>query len=417
MSLISFLALPDDCIIHIMSHLDFRDLIRCSFVCLKLNDLVAYDKHWKQQCIVYWDENNCPESVTWRQHFVEMYHQFGRYMNIYKRVRNGWNQIKDFLAKHNLNNILSSLEDGTTEERLDQVERKMNFKFPNELRCVLRFHNGQKLKEDVVGLLGSIRNYDHYRSDIMLGDEDMTDYFLTVCCLLPLTLCYRTEVRQFLCISDHLGFKSGHVYFIMNEGSRGNSLENLNCFQSATNYLDWFTGYAQELTDEAFPFDAKNIYKFYHEPSALAETGFVRVSVATAFIPEMSLADPNHPHYTHAYRVTMSMAQNVDPKYSCRLETRHWVITDANGKIDKVNGPGVIGEYPVMKPGERYSYISCTNFRTVTGEMKGTYTFRNLWNDETLEVVVPLFHMKSWPSLTEVDHERSTAAEPEKEDS
>jgi ApaG protein len=58
-----------------------------------------------------------------------------------------------------------------------------------------------------------------------------------------------------------------------------------------------------------------------------------------------------------------------------RLQTRHWVITDANGKVEEVRGEGVVGEQPRLQPGESYSYTSGAILETQVGTMRGTYLF------------------------------------------
>jgi F-box protein 3 len=61
---------------------------------------------------------------------------------------------------------------------------------------------------------------------------------------------------------------------------------------------------------------------------------------------------------------------------SCKLQTRHWYITDGNGEKEEVHGDAVVGEYPTMVPGARHDYVSCTSFTTPTGTMEGHYTFK-----------------------------------------
>ena len=73
--------------------------------------------------------------------------------------------------------------------------------------------------------------------------------------------------------------------------------------------------------------------------------------------------------YVFAYRMTI---RNTGSE-PAQLISRHWVITDANGKVQEVRGLGVIGEQPRLAPGERYQYTSGTEIATPVGTMRGSY--------------------------------------------
>lgn len=93
----------------------------------------------------------------------------------------------------------------------------------------------------------------------------------------------------------------------------------------------------------------------------------INVSVETKYIKEQS--KPDHDFFVFAYTITIA---NNGTK-TAQLMTRHWVITDANEKIQEVKGDGVVGEQPVLKPGEHYVYTSGTMLETPVGTMKGSY--------------------------------------------
>jgi ApaG protein len=80
-------------------------------------------------------------------------------------------------------------------------------------------------------------------------------------------------------------------------------------------------------------------------------------------------SQPADDRYVFAYTVTLRNAGTT----SARLLARHWVITDANGKIEEVRGDGVVGEQPWMRPGERYQYTSGAVLETSVGTMRGSY--------------------------------------------
>lgn len=93
----------------------------------------------------------------------------------------------------------------------------------------------------------------------------------------------------------------------------------------------------------------------------------VRVVVRSAFVPERS--SPRDNHYFFAYRVRIS---NVGEE-TVHLVSREWIITDAEGNVEQVNGPGVVGEQPILEPGEHFEYTSFCPLPTPIGSMHGSY--------------------------------------------
>ena len=93
----------------------------------------------------------------------------------------------------------------------------------------------------------------------------------------------------------------------------------------------------------------------------------VRVEVKSAFVPERSA--PRENHYFFAYRVRIS---NVGEE-TVHLVSREWIITDAEGNVEQVNGPGVVGEQPILEPGEHFEYTSFCPLPTPIGSMHGSY--------------------------------------------
>jgi ApaG protein len=93
----------------------------------------------------------------------------------------------------------------------------------------------------------------------------------------------------------------------------------------------------------------------------------IRVDVETRYIKDQS--NPEQNYYVFAYTITI---QNKGQQ-SAQLLTRHWVITDSNQKVQEVRGDGVVGEQPLLKPGEQFVYTSGTMLETAVGTMKGSY--------------------------------------------
>lgn len=93
----------------------------------------------------------------------------------------------------------------------------------------------------------------------------------------------------------------------------------------------------------------------------------IRIKVATNYVDDQS--EPDADRYVFAYTITISNDGDVPAK----LLSRHWVITDANGKVQEVSGDGVVGEQPHLNPGERFRYSSGAVLETPVGAMQGLY--------------------------------------------
>lgn len=107
-----------------------------------------------------------------------------------------------------------------------------------------------------------------------------------------------------------------------------------------------------------------------HQPDRLMtddRQNDIRINVDTRFLAGQS--DPAKSRYVFSYTITIEN----DGQTAARLLRRHWLITDANGKVQEVNGEGVVGEFPYLQPGQRYEYTSGTILETPVGSMEGDY--------------------------------------------
>lgn len=98
-----------------------------------------------------------------------------------------------------------------------------------------------------------------------------------------------------------------------------------------------------------------------------ADAHKIKVDVDTSYLAEQS--DPKERRYVFSYTITIRNEGNVP----ARLLTRHWIITDSNGKVQEVRGEGVIGEQPYLKPGQGFRYSSGAVLETPVGAMQGSY--------------------------------------------
>jgi ApaG protein len=93
----------------------------------------------------------------------------------------------------------------------------------------------------------------------------------------------------------------------------------------------------------------------------------ISINVNTAYLAEQS--DPSSDRYVFAYTVTIANTGTV----AAQLISRHWIITDAENVTQEVKGLGVVGEQPLLQPGESFEYTSGTAMATPVGTMHGTY--------------------------------------------
>ncbi|HZP78924.1 MAG TPA: Co2+/Mg2+ efflux protein ApaG [Pseudolabrys sp.] len=119
-----------------------------------------------------------------------------------------------------------------------------------------------------------------------------------------------------------------------------------------------------------------------------AVTRKIEVTVTPRFLSERS--SPSNSHYFWAYTIDIT---NLGPE-TVQLKTRHWKITDANGRLQEVRGAGVVGEEPTLKPGQSFEYTSGVPLQTPSGFMVGTY---GMITDqgERFDIDIPAFSLDS----------------------
>jgi ApaG protein len=131
-----------------------------------------------------------------------------------------------------------------------------------------------------------------------------------------------------------------------------------------------------------------HIIHWFPDTMYSAITRAIRVEVEPIFLAEQS--QPDEERYVWAYKVRI---ENQGSE-TVQLETRHWRITDALGMTREVKGEGVVGEQPVLAPGESFEYASGTPLDTPSGIMVGTYQMIT-GDGDRFEVDIPAFSLDS----------------------
>lgn len=122
-------------------------------------------------------------------------------------------------------------------------------------------------------------------------------------------------------------------------------------------------------------------------PANEATTFAIQVHVESEFAPHLS--DPAQKRWFFVYKIRITNLR----RETVQLLNRSWIITDAEGRIERVRGPGVVGEQPVLPPGAAFEYSSGCPLETPFGSMHGTYELANE-NGQRFEVEIPPFALR-----------------------
>lgn len=112
----------------------------------------------------------------------------------------------------------------------------------------------------------------------------------------------------------------------------------------------------------------------------------IKVDVDTTYIASSS--EPEAARYVFAYSITIKNTGDIE----AQLISRHWVITDSNGKVQEVHGEGVVGEQPHIQPGETFEYTSGAVLETSVGAMQGSYDMLDA-NGNKFKANIPTFSL------------------------
>ncbi|XP_022101051.1 F-box only protein 3-like [Acanthaster planci] len=416
--------LPDELLLIVLSHVTYKDLCRVGCVCQRLRDLSRSNILWKRLCHIHWldvcpieSDGDAESPTVWYRTFQESYRKLGQFIGCYSSVKGLWNRIESGLKGRGAKDILQTLNGPlTTEDEVIPVTDDLTI--PADLMCSYNIHNGQadSYLDDgtLLGLGGLIRVYSFQSCPALLSyqsvlshlgqlEKEMDDELLNEMELQTVKVleCPYSQITIRMCLNSTGEFQTGNMFYCHSKfiSQSTFALPHEGFFLLAESFTDWLTQLANKLLDPGTIFHQSSLSRFYHEPSCVAVTEHVKVSVATAFISEMS-GNPLRPgRKMFAYYITMAMDENSPRDKSCQLRTRHWVIADSNGKVETVDGAGVVGDFPIIQPGTSHSWSSCTSFVTSEGFMRGHFGMVNLRTMETFGVECPEFHMKALPFL------------------
>lgn len=114
-----------------------------------------------------------------------------------------------------------------------------------------------------------------------------------------------------------------------------------------------------------------------------AVTEGIRIIVQSRYVAEQSM--PSAGRYVFAYTVRIKN----EGRLAAQLLGRHWIMTDGRGKVEEVSGSGVVGEQPILRPGEGFEYTSRTVLGTARGHMRGSYQMQRLRGRRFDAIIAP----------------------------
>jgi ApaG protein len=111
------------------------------------------------------------------------------------------------------------------------------------------------------------------------------------------------------------------------------------------------------------------------------------VSVETSYLQEYS--SPAQNHYVFTYKITIEN----NGQHTVQLLSRHWFIHDAGYEMKEVEGEGVVGNQPILEPGQKHIYVSGCNLKSALGKMHGYYTMERIVDGQLFDVKIPEFNL------------------------
>lgn len=428
----------------IFSYLDWKDLVNCRHVNKLFRDVADREEYWRECYAQSWDNPdpnellNDGQPVLWRDLFINKYRQFGRYIKVYKRVRQCWKEIEHVLSVYH-NDSVKCLLPGVSEEELDAYETANEITLPDDYRCSMRIHNAEQYRrsdpsDNQPPVLGLVNYYHISRAEYLLPlkwDSELLNHFpvfpeKTVRDgLIPLSMSKRNHLSpafrslQLMSVDEkRSGIPSGtvfywvvrpqcdpvyHYHYTTDTATLQDYVRNaveervFPNHKMATSFIDWLENIARKYrknVEAGWGRVLDYVFIGYHFlPRWVCTTEHVTVRAGIRFIPEESQMN-----FFWTYRIVFEMAEDAPQSASCVLEKRHWEMTDTQGRTDVVDGDGVIGEYPRLTPGTIWMYSSCTHLTTDSGTMEGYFTFRTLKSGTVIRVICPRFELCKVPS-------------------
>ncbi|XP_009341172.1 F-box protein SKIP16 [Pyrus x bretschneideri] len=331
--------------------------------------------------------------------------------SLVKRVKRCWDKLRNWLTI-NFPEAVSTLKKGASEADIQELEKILKVKLPLPTRILYRFHNGQAFEEKhfqnslvgcPLGLIGGYAYYNHL----------VTVYLMPLRQVVLETMKIRRKLgftgrSEYVVVADSctysrklffLNCTSGQLYV----GTRNlptdgqmlpcvpdvliSSIHDCNVDQQQDGMLLWLEEHGRRLENGIIKLRQEENFRTisqFPEESPLCSTAItngVKVRASAVFVPESADLENTSEKYTFSYSIRMSLLPegcviNGMPFSSCQLIWRHWIIRSNDVVVDDVGGEAVIGQYPLLRPGEKeFVYESCSSLPSSSGSIEGSFTF------------------------------------------
>ena len=356
---------------YLLQFLDGKSLANLLKTNHRFRNLCSREVYWQKLCGQDFIIDSLPSSFKqWYQCYGYYYGKFGFLgINTYRKIRRAWNKIEKFYSE--LESDIT-FEDGATKEDIQLFQQRLgsHITLPKDYICSLMIHNGQKIDEHVLnglssGCFGSLYAYDDYKTEFLASttnvliaqnhiaaDQNNCDISL-ICLTIAVTNRFWSN-SHYLCTTLSVPESSEIVFGNVISSPQLRHRYSQPSWKIANDFTEWLEEFANGLYEHRFALsfnepvtDNNELLRYYFNDGCEAKYGAFSCKVHTAFIPESSVV--TQPRFFFTYRITLSMDDDADEAMSCKLESRHWVITDGHNNEEKVDGPGVIGFFPVLK--------------------------------------------------------------------
>jgi len=411
-------ALPWVPLVEVMGHLLDRltHLAQAGLTCRAWHAAASDNRLWRQLCLRDWRvrrplgvytpttqislQSVSQAGVVFKELYAEMVREYGQYHAHWARVSDMWEAFERWFGTTNLSSIV--LLPPATVDGISALEETLGAELPLDMKCSLFFHNGQDSRGDHrVGLLGGYSFYDHAIEIQLLNVNEMRLLAESISRHLRADPDNFPQWLAHVCPIARSKIMGKLIFVLLKEldkhGDRGNivasSEDYKHTFFLESSYTEYLSQHANKLLNGEYNVTAEGI-DLFPRPGArgvgVATTHGITVEAAPLFIPEKSSLATSPMRFFWAYQIRMWMPSDCAARTS-QLKARYWAITDGNGRIQEVRGPGVIGLYPVMEPGAHFVYESCCPLPTASGSMRGSFLMEYKDTHEEFQVTVPEF--------------------------
>jgi ApaG protein len=363
--------------------LSVHDVVAVSRACKRLNRVIDADvETWRHRCAA-----DFLESGSSRERYIELFGAYGRFIAFYARMRKA------------VDAIFSVSFAAVPTDEIRVANR-------NLLRAAKRVEAWRvaPLQVQALWLLAPSDEFVERAGQPALGGYS---FYHQVVCHTPFSVAHvpmmRARLTSMIAQSIVVSNDTGHVWSLLQVDPTDPVVPAVKIHDSVLDLLETMAASvaAGDLQMENLDdFSQLSLFPRRGPHVRVAETAGIRVTCS----PVPVLAASTYPEILHVYDITIEGMSNCE---RMRLRSRHWRIVDVSGREERVDGPGVIGLFPIVEPGSRFSYRSCCSMRTERspGTMGGYFTFARLRPGENepapgadadlLHVVVPTFDLRS----------------------